>query len=170
MRLRFTALLAALTLVVGASTGWAQSQTGEVFGKVTDTSGAVLPGVTFLDLVYRILVARGLAAGAAVLRSIVFPEAITTTDEHDREIVITIGADEGGRRTVIGDSRWLRDGEASTAEEIRGFCRGQIAHYKVPRYVKFVDGFPMTVTGKIQKFVMRRQTIEELGLNLEETA
>ena len=46
MRLRFTALLAALILVVGASTGWAQSQTGEVFGKVTDTSGAVLPGVT----------------------------------------------------------------------------------------------------------------------------
>jgi len=46
MRLRFTALLAALILVVGASTGWAQSQTGEIFGKVTDTSGAVLPGVS----------------------------------------------------------------------------------------------------------------------------
>jgi fatty-acyl-CoA synthase len=67
---------------------------------------------------------------------------------------------------------WVRlhDGETATAEEIRDFCRGQIAHYKVPRYVKFVDGFPMTVTGKIQKFVMRRQMIEELGLNLQETA
>ena len=58
----------------------------------------------------------------------------------------------------------LRDGENATAEEIRAFCQGQIAHYKVPRYVKFVDGFPMTVTGKIQKFLMREQMIDELGL------
>ncbi|HEX9533884.1 MAG TPA: AMP-binding protein, partial [Stellaceae bacterium] len=64
----------------------------------------------------------------------------------------------------------LRDGESATVEEIRAFCQGQIAHYKVPRYVKFVDGFPMTVTGKIQKFLMRQQTIEELGLALQETA
>jgi len=64
----------------------------------------------------------------------------------------------------------LRDGENATAEEIRAFCQGQIAHYKVPRYVKFVDGFPMTVTGKIQKFLMRQQMIDELGLNLQETA
>jgi fatty-acyl-CoA synthase len=64
----------------------------------------------------------------------------------------------------------LRDGENATAEEIRAFCQGQIAHYKVPRHVKFVDAFPMTVTGKIQKFVMRRQMIEELGLNVQETA
>jgi fatty-acyl-CoA synthase len=64
----------------------------------------------------------------------------------------------------------LRDGESATLEEIRAFCQGQIAHYKVPRYVKFVDGFPMTVTGKIQKFLMRQQTIEELGLRVQETA
>jgi len=64
----------------------------------------------------------------------------------------------------------LRDGESATAEEIRAFCQGQIAHYKVPRYVKFVDGFPMTVTGKIQKFQMRQQMIDELGLALQETA
>jgi fatty-acyl-CoA synthase len=64
----------------------------------------------------------------------------------------------------------LRDGESATVEEIRAFCQGQIAHYKVPRYVKFVDGFPMTVTGKIQKFLMRRQMIEELGLSVQETA
>ena len=52
---------------------------------------------------------------------------------------------------------WVRlhDGETATAEEIRAFCQGQIAHYKIPRHVKFVDDFPMTVTGKIQKFVMR---------------
>jgi fatty-acyl-CoA synthase len=64
----------------------------------------------------------------------------------------------------------LRDGEAASAEEIRAFCQGQIAHYKIPRYVKFVDGFPMTVTGKIQKFLMREQTIAELGLSAERTA
>jgi fatty-acyl-CoA synthase len=67
---------------------------------------------------------------------------------------------------------WVRlhDGEAASAEEIRAFCQGQIAHYKIPRYVKFVDGFPMTVTGKIQKFLMREQTIAELGLRVEQTA
>jgi fatty-acyl-CoA synthase len=64
----------------------------------------------------------------------------------------------------------LRDGETATAEEIRTFCQGQIAHYKVPRYVKFVDGFPMTVTGKIQKFLMRQHMIDELGLKPQETA
>jgi fatty-acyl-CoA synthase len=64
----------------------------------------------------------------------------------------------------------LRDGETAAEEEIRAFCQGQIAHYKVPRYIKFVDGFPMTVTGKIQKFLMRQQMIEELGLNPQETA
>ena len=64
----------------------------------------------------------------------------------------------------------LRDGETATVEGIRDFCRGQIAHYKIPRYVRFVDGFPMTVTGKIQKFVMREQMITELRLAIEKTA
>ena len=64
----------------------------------------------------------------------------------------------------------LRDGMSCEAEEIRVFCRGQIAHYKIPRYVKFVDGFPMTVTGKIQKFVMREQSIAELGLRQMKSA
>jgi fatty-acyl-CoA synthase len=64
----------------------------------------------------------------------------------------------------------LRDGETAAEEEIRAFCQGQIAHYKVPRYIKFVDGFPMTVTGKIQKFLMRQQMIDELGLSPQETA
>ena len=57
----------------------------------------------------------------------------------------------------------IRPGETLTAEEIRAFCQGQIAHNKVPRYVEFVDEFPMTVTGKIQKFLMRQQMIDELG-------
>ena len=64
----------------------------------------------------------------------------------------------------------LRHGEAATTEEIRAFCQGQIAHYKIPRYVKFVEAFPMTVTGKVQKFLMREATIAELGLSAEQTA
>jgi fatty-acyl-CoA synthase len=59
----------------------------------------------------------------------------------------------------------LRDGVSASEEEIREFCRGQIAHYKVPRYIKFVTDFPMTVTGKVQKFAMREQSIRELGLS-----
>jgi len=51
------------------------------------------------------------------------------------------------------------------ADQVRAFCQGRIAHYKVPRYVKMVDAFPMTVTGKVQKFKMREQAIEELGLS-----
>jgi fatty-acyl-CoA synthase len=59
----------------------------------------------------------------------------------------------------------LRDGVDATEDEIKDFCRGQIAHFKIPRYIKFVDAFPMTVTGKIQKYLMRRQSIEELDLS-----
>src|SRR3954463_1586928 len=55
-------------------------------------------------------------------------------------------------------------GEALSDEDVRAFCRGRIAHYKVPRYVLFVDDFPMTVTGKVQKFLLREAAMEELGL------
>ena len=58
----------------------------------------------------------------------------------------------------------LKPGQSATEEEIRDFCREQIAYYKVPRYVKLVSEFPMTVTGKIQKFRMREMAIAELGL------
>ena len=64
----------------------------------------------------------------------------------------------------------LREGESSSEDEIREFCTGQIAHYKVPAYVRFVDAFPMTVTGKIQKFVMRDEMAAELGLEAAKTA
>ena len=58
----------------------------------------------------------------------------------------------------------LRAGAEVTEEQLREYCRGRIAHYKVPRYVRFVDEFPMTVTGKVQKFKMREQAVAELGL------
>jgi fatty-acyl-CoA synthase len=64
----------------------------------------------------------------------------------------------------------VRDGETLTAEDVRGFCQGRIAHNKIPRYVEFVDTFPMTVTGKIQKFVMREQVEQRLGLKAVKTA
>jgi fatty-acyl-CoA synthase len=58
----------------------------------------------------------------------------------------------------------LRAGQQLTAEQVTAFCAGKIAHYKVPRYVRFTDAFPMTVTGKVQKFKMRETSIAELGL------
>jgi fatty-acyl-CoA synthase len=59
----------------------------------------------------------------------------------------------------------LRDGQSATEAEIRSFCEGQIATYKIPRYVRFADDFPMTVTGKVQKFRMREISVAELGLD-----
>jgi fatty-acyl-CoA synthase len=64
----------------------------------------------------------------------------------------------------------LRPGSTAGADALRDYCRGRIAHYKVPRYVRFVDAFPTTVTGKIQKFVMRKTMVDELGLNEQRTA
>ncbi|MEH6545998.1 MAG: AMP-binding protein [Sneathiella sp.] len=64
----------------------------------------------------------------------------------------------------------LHPGEGSSEEEIRAFCQGQIAHYKIPAYVRFKSELPMTVTGKPQKFVMRDAMIEELHIEVDETA
>jgi len=67
---------------------------------------------------------------------------------------------------------WIvrKPGERLEEAGVRDFCKGQIAHYKIPRYVRFVDGFPTTVTGKVQKFAMREAMIAELDLVLEKTA
>jgi fatty-acyl-CoA synthase len=83
--------------------------------------------------------------------------------------------------TVVGlpDARYgeelcawiiLHPGQTSDAEEIKMFCDNQIARYKVPRYIRFVDAFPMTVTGKVQKFRIREAMMEELGLTIAKTA
>jgi fatty-acyl-CoA synthase len=64
----------------------------------------------------------------------------------------------------------LKEGETAEPDEFIAYCRGQIATYKIPRYWKFVDAFPMTVTGKVQKFIMRQQAVEELGLQQVESA
>ena len=67
---------------------------------------------------------------------------------------------------------WIKLKEEGTLDEagIKAFCKDSLAHYKVPHYVRFVDEFPMTVTGKLQKFIMRDRMIEELGLTIRETA
>jgi len=67
---------------------------------------------------------------------------------------------------------WIvaRPGETLTEDEVRAFCQGRIAHYKVPRYIRFVTAFPMTVTGKIQKFRIREAMKEQLGLEEDKTA
>ena len=64
----------------------------------------------------------------------------------------------------------VRRGETATEEDILSFCRGQIAHYKIPARICFVDAFPMTVTGKIQKYLIRKTMIERLGLSEQRTA
>ena len=64
----------------------------------------------------------------------------------------------------------VRPGATLDVAAVREFCTGKIAHYKIPRYVKIVDEFPMTVTGKVQKFKMREESIEELGLQVVDTA
>ena len=64
----------------------------------------------------------------------------------------------------------VRAGEALSADDVKAFCKDQIAHYKVPRHIRFVDEFPMTVTGKMQKFIMRAQMEEELGVRAAVTA
>jgi fatty-acyl-CoA synthase len=58
----------------------------------------------------------------------------------------------------------LKEGEAATEQELRAFCQGQISHQKIPRYFQFVDAYPLTASGKVQKFVLREQAIQSLGL------
>ena len=65
---------------------------------------------------------------------------------------------------------WIKpkEGVTITEEEIRAFCKDRIAHYKVPKYWKFVSEFPMTISGKIRKVEMREIAVRELGLATEE--
>jgi fatty-acyl-CoA synthase len=64
----------------------------------------------------------------------------------------------------------VKAGASLTAEDVRAHCQGQIAHYKIPRHIRFVEGFPTTVTGKVQKFLIREAMVQELGLVEAKTA
>ena len=64
----------------------------------------------------------------------------------------------------------LHEGESADEDEVRSFCKDKIAHFKIPRYIRFVDNFPMTVTGKVQKYIMRERMAAELGQSSNEAA
>jgi len=92
-------------------------------------------------------------------------EFLLTIDGVSDAYVIGVPSERYGEE-VMGWVK-LRDGAALTGDGLRAECHGRIATYKIPRYWKFVDTFPMTVTGKIQKFRMRELAVEELGLERE---
>ena len=84
--------------------------------------------------------------------------------------VQVVGVPDQKYGEVLCDWIILREGEAMSEDEVRSFCQGQIAHYKIPAYIRFTDNFPMTVTGKIQKFQIRERMKQELGLTDATTA
>ena len=95
------------------------------------------------------------------------------------EYLMTHPSIEAVQVTGVPDSKYgeeiiawvsLKEGDDLSEDEVREFCRGKIAHYKVPRYVRFSEDFPMTVTGKVQKYKMREISIKELGLEEQKTA
>jgi fatty-acyl-CoA synthase len=81
---------------------------------------------------------------------------------HD---VAVVGVADGRYGEEVCAVIRLREGSAADAAEIQAYCRDQIAHYKIPRYVRFVDSFPLTVTGKVQKFIIREQVERDLGVS-----
>jgi len=122
---------------------------------------AVMDGDGYLSIVGRIkdMVIRG---GENVYPREIEEFLYTHPDIVDAQ-VIGVPDERYGEELMV----WvrLREGaEPLTAEALREFCTGRLAHYKIPRYVKIVDGFPMTVTGKIRKVEMREVSIAELGL------
>ena len=95
------------------------------------------------------------------------------------EFLMTHTAVEAVQVTGVPDPKYgeeiiawisVKPGAELSEEAVKEFCRGQIAHFKVPRYIRFGEDFPMTVTGKVQKFKMREISIRELGLEEQATA
>ena len=86
------------------------------------------------------------------------------------EDVAVVGVPDPKFVEVVAAWIKLKEGQTATEDEIRRFCKDKLSHFKVPRYIRFVEAFPQTVTGKIQKYKIRAQMIEELGLEQTETA
>ena len=109
-----------------------------------------------------------LGEGAAKLPIIVADShdrpALDSMCKKSRVIVSTVGPYILYGEELIAWVKLAPDAAPVTAEDLQAFCKGKIAHFKIPKNYKFVDEFPMTVTGKIQKFKMREISIEEMGL------
>src|SRR3712207_1050689 len=97
-------------------------------------------------------------------RSTLFP--YTTLFRSDAQVIGV--PDERFGEELMAWVRLREGAEPLTPEALRRFCSGRLAHYKIPRYVKIVDGFPMTVTGKVRKVEMREVSVRELGLEAAE--
>ena len=98
-----------------------------------------------------------------------FPGELTLPQYHLLEASVIGVPDERYGEELMAWIR-VREGQTLTEDEVREYCKDRIAHFKRPRYVKFADEFPMTVTGKVQKYKMREQAIEELGLEVQAPA
>jgi fatty-acyl-CoA synthase len=122
---------------------------------------AVMDGEGYLNIVGRIkdMVIRG---GENVYPREIEEFLYTHPDVVDAQVIGV--PDERFGEELMAWVRLREGAEPMTAESLREFCAGKLAHYKVPRYVKIVDSFPMTVTGKIRKVEMREVSVEELGL------
>lgn len=92
-------------------------------------------------------------------------EEFLYTHEKIQEVQIVGVPDERLGEQVCA---WIKchEGQSLTEDEVRAFCKNKITHFKVPVYIRFVEDYPMTVTGKIMKFKMRETMIEELGITV----
>ncbi len=97
-------------------------------------------------------------------------EEYLLTHPHIIDVQVTGVPDPKFGEEIVAWVQLDPDAGDITAEDLIGFCRDRIAHFKIPRYFKFVDEFPMTVTGKVQKYIMRKISCEELGLQDQHTA
>src|SRR5919112_250135 len=122
---------------------------------------AVMDAEGYLNIVGRIkdMVIRG---GENVYPREIEEFLFTHPDVVDAQVIGV--PDERFGEELVAWVRMREGAEPLTAESLRAFCSGKLAHYKIPRYVKIVDGFPMTVTGKVRKVEMREVSIGELGL------
>jgi fatty-acyl-CoA synthase len=96
----------------------------------------------------------------------IFPREIEEYLHHHPKIsdVYVFGVPDRRLGETVGAWVRLKPGVEATEDEIRDFCRGKIAYFKIPQYIRFVDSFPMTVTNKVQKYLMRETEIRERGL------